>query len=107
MPNIHTNLNTPNLIPRIHLLIHTYLYTPDFIPSYADAQYDPVEYEAAENEPEGLFGKLMAVESAFDNVVSEELAGLDMNLKVFAEKLLAVLNNFNAKYRKGRRRLLQ
>lgn len=71
------------------------------IPVITDAQYEPVEYEPSENEPEGLFGKLMAVESAFDNVVSEELAGLDMNLKVFAEKLLTVLNDFNAKYRKA------
>jgi len=70
-------------------------------PSNQGRQVVDAQYEPSENEPEGLFGKLMAVESAFDNVVSEELAGLDMNLKVFAEKLLAVLNDFNAKYRKA------
>jgi len=61
-------------------------YHPDEL---AEAQYQPVKVSSF-----GIYGKLNAVGDAFENVVYNELSGLEKNLQVFGEKLREVEGSF-------------
>ena len=69
-----------------------------------DYEYEePSIVEAEEvGHPDVFLSKLMAVNEAMDNVVTEELTGFEENLQVFGKELANVMMSFQAKYTKGK-----
>lgn len=68
-----------------------------------DYEYEePSIVEAEEvGHPDDFLSKLMAVNEAVDNVVTEELTGFEENLEVFGKELTNVMMSFQVKFTKA------